>query len=534
MEIALAVLGGVGIFLVGMHLLTEGLSAAAGRSLRQGLSRATRGRMSAILTGAGVTALVQSSSATTLATIGFVSVGLLTFQQAVGVIFGANVGTTVTSWMVSLIGLKVKIDAFALPMVGAGALLRSFAKGRVAHLGSALAGFGLIFVGIEVLQEAMAGMGDAFSPGRFAGEGWWGELVLVLLGVVMTVVMQSSSAAVAATLTALATGTITVEQAASMVIGQNVGTTVTAWVGAVGGSLAAKRTAAAHSLFNGLTGVAAFFLVPGFTAGMAWWGARWGEVAPATQLAVFHTAFNVLGVCLLAPFMGPFTRLIERMLPDTARAFVGRLDRSAQAVGEIGLGAVEQTTREVFMHLVDALDDGLSGVVSGEATRARLAEVGPALHETRRYLGGVHIPAEEDELRLRQIALSHALDHLQRLHQAVEEEGLLEAARQGASLGGAREVLGGELGAVSRTLHGGGEELRVCAGRAGELSRQLAKVRGEVRRRLLREVADAVRTPREADELTAELGALHWLDRLGYHTWRVVHHLSGEVEWSDV
>jgi phosphate:Na+ symporter len=533
MEAALSMLGGVGIFLVGMHLLTEGLSAAAGRSLRQGLSRATKGRLSAILTGAGVTALVQSSSATTLATIGFVSVGLLTFQQAVGVIFGANVGTTVTSWMVSLIGLNVKIDAFALPLVGTGALLRSFAKGRTAHLGAALAGFGLIFVGIDVLQGAMAGLGGLFSPERFAGQGWWGDLALVGLGIVMTVVMQSSSAAVAATLTALASGTIDLEQASALVIGQNVGTTVTAWVGAVGGSLAAKRTAAAHSMFNVLTGLVAFFLIPAFLWSMTLLTAQVGEVTVATQLALFHTAFNLLGVLVLTPFMGPFTRLIERVLPDAARAFTGRLDREVQVEGELGLGAVEATARELLGHLVDVTYDGLNGLADEEAWAARLREVGPALHETRVYLGGVRVRADDDEQRLRQIALSHALDHLQRLDQALVSTGALAQARDAASLSEAREVLNGALGVVSQTMHSDGE-LKVCAGRVAELSRQLARQRVSSRRELLREMADGVQPPGEAEALTEQLGALRWLDQLGYHIWRVVHHLSGEVEWADV
>lgn len=162
-----SLLGGIGLFLLGMILMTDGLKTAAGDALRRVLLRFTGGPFRAMLSGATITALVQSSSATTLTTIGFVSAGILTFQQAVGVIFGANLGTTSTGWLVSLLGFKVSIASYALPMVGVGALLNLLGRGRLRAAGLALAGFGLIFVGIDQLQSAMAVVATRIDPSMF-------------------------------------------------------------------------------------------------------------------------------------------------------------------------------------------------------------------------------------------------------------------------------------------------------------------------------------------------------------------------------
>jgi len=235
------ILGGIGLFLLGMILLTDGLKALAGDSLRRVLARFAGGRLSSLAAGAGVTALVQSSSATTLTTIGFVSAGLLTFEQALGVILGANLGTTSTGWLVSILGLKFSISKVALPLVGIGALTRLLSRERLANLGLALAGFGLIFVGIDTLQLGMEGLSARIDPGSFPDASLQGRLLLVLIGVFMTVVLQSSSAAVATTLMALHAGTIDLTQAAALVVGQNVGTTVTAALGSIGATVAAEN-----------------------------------------------------------------------------------------------------------------------------------------------------------------------------------------------------------------------------------------------------------------------------------------------------
>ncbi|MEQ9617203.1 MAG: Na/Pi symporter, partial [Phycisphaerales bacterium] len=246
----LETMGGLGLFLLGMMLLTDGLKQLAGQAMKKLLARFVRGPFSGLTTGALFTALIQSSSATTLTTIGFVSAGLITFQQAVGVVFGANIGTTSTGWIVSLLGLKISLGAVSPPLILLGVLLRLFSRDRFAALGGALAGFALIFFGIGVMQTGMEDLAARIDPASIPGDGLTGRFLLVLIGVVMTVVMQSSSAAVAATLIAVDSGAIGFEQAAALVVGQNIGTTVTAAIASIGASTPAKRTALAHIAFN--------------------------------------------------------------------------------------------------------------------------------------------------------------------------------------------------------------------------------------------------------------------------------------------
>ena len=208
MAAVVAVIGGIGFFLLGMSLMADGLKGIAGDSLRRLLNRFTGGTVSSMATGAVMTLLLQSSTATSLMTIGFVSAGMLSFVQAVGIIFGANLGTTSTGWMVAFIGLKFSISQLALPIVGIGVLLKQFSAGRWALLGHVLAGLGLIFVGIQFLQDGMAGLDGYIDLSRFAELTVGNRLLLILIGVVMTVIMQSSSAAVATTITVLASGAI--------------------------------------------------------------------------------------------------------------------------------------------------------------------------------------------------------------------------------------------------------------------------------------------------------------------------------------
>src|SRR5215472_5874805 len=233
MSTAISVLGGVGLFLLGMTVMTEGLKQLAGSALRSVLSKAAATPLLGSFWGAVVTLLVQSSSATTMTTIGLVSAGLLTFQQGLGLVFGANVGTTGTGWLVALIGVRVSLTAAALPMIFVGALTKLLARGRASGAGAALAGFGLVLFGLTTLQQGMGGLAERIHPADLPavlaapGVAWWssllGVLVLVAVGLVMTAVMQSSTAAIAVTLSAY-TGAIGLDQGCALIIGQNIGT----------------------------------------------------------------------------------------------------------------------------------------------------------------------------------------------------------------------------------------------------------------------------------------------------------------------
>jgi phosphate:Na+ symporter len=307
-------LGGMGLFLMGMWLLSEGLKLAGGHALRIILSHWTGTPLRGLLSGVFITSLVQSSSAVTVATIGFVNAGLISLQRAVRVIYGSNIGTTVTGWLVAFVGLQFDIKVFALPLIGIGMLLRISGGGtRRAASGTALAGFGLFFVGIDFLRLAFAGLSQHVPLGAALNGGAGGLALAFVAGVLITVLMQSSSAAMAITLTAAAGGALPVAAAAAMVIGTNIGTTSTAVLAALGATPNARRVAAAHVAFNIITALAAFVLLPlllwilkGFE------GVLGSSGAPAVDLALFHTVFNVLGVSLMWPVSTRLVDFLER------------------------------------------------------------------------------------------------------------------------------------------------------------------------------------------------------------------------------
>src|SRR5262250_708808 len=266
------VLGGLGLFLLGIHHLTEGLKSLAGDSLRRALQTLVSGRFSAVVSGALFTVASQSSTATILTVIGFVSAGLVTFSQAIGITIGATLGTTSTPWMVAIFGLRVRIADAALPLLGVGALLWLIGKGRVRSLGAILAGFGLLFNGIEYLQIGMSGI--SWDLDSLAGTGAGARWILAGIGIAMTIVMQSSSAAAATTLVALDTGSLTFPQGCAMIVGQSVGTAATSALAAVGGGIAVRRTALGQIIFSVLAGVLGLVFLGPLVAAADWVGAR--------------------------------------------------------------------------------------------------------------------------------------------------------------------------------------------------------------------------------------------------------------------
>ena len=298
--------GGLGIFLLAVSMITEGLKLAAGNALHVILGKWTKTAYRSIIAGISITALIQSSSAVTVAIIGFVNAGLVSLYQALGVVFGANIGTTTTGWLVATIGFNIKIEAFALPMVGIGMMLQIFGKdSKKAPLGTALAGFGLFFVGIDVLRDAFEGITSAIDLQRITADGIPGIMLFLVIGFFITVVTQSSSAAIAITLTAATGGIVGPYAAAAMVIGANVGTTSTAVLSVIGATPNAKRVAAAHVVFNVVTGLVALLILPVLFGIVKGAGSMIGlQDIPVVTLALFHTIFNVLGVLIMWPFMG--------------------------------------------------------------------------------------------------------------------------------------------------------------------------------------------------------------------------------------
>jgi len=298
-----SVLGGLGLFLLAVGMMTDGLKLAAGSALRQLLSQWSRTPLHGIFSGMFMTAIVQSSSAVTVASLGFVNAGLIQMRQALGIIYGANIGTTMTGWLVALVGFKFNVQAFALPLIGVGMLMRLVNKqGRAASVGLALVGFGLFFVGIDVLKAAFEGIVATFDMSKITAEGISGILIFLLIGIVMTILTQSSSASIALTITAASSGLVGLYAAGAMVIGANVGTTSTAALASIGATSSAKRLAAAQVIFNIGTGFVALVLLP-----VMFWLIAWLErlfhidADVALSLALFHTVFNVMGVILVFP-----------------------------------------------------------------------------------------------------------------------------------------------------------------------------------------------------------------------------------------
>jgi phosphate:Na+ symporter len=303
-QIFTGIAGGIGLFLLGIQLMTDGLRLSAGKSLQRILKHATKTALRGVLSGALITSLVQSSSAVTVATIGFVNAGLLKLKHAIRVAYGSNLGTTMTGWLVAIIGFNVNIKAFALPAIGIGMLMTLLIKqGRYPGIGKVIAGFGLFFLGIDLMKSGFSGMEDSIMLDTLQQGGLSSLVIFVAVGFMMTLVMQSSSAAIAMTLTAAAGNVIALPAAACMVIGANVGTTSTAAMAAIGATPNARRVAAGHIIFNLVTGAVALLILPLLLIGIEWFQQNSGmESGPATFLALFHTTFNLLGVLLLWPF----------------------------------------------------------------------------------------------------------------------------------------------------------------------------------------------------------------------------------------
>lgn len=510
------VLGGVGLFLLGMAMLTDSLQVAAGDRLRHALRRYTQSRLSSVLTGAVATAMVQSSSATTLLTIGFVGAGLMSLTAALGVVIGANVGTTLTSWLVAGFGLKVNVSGVAMPLVGVGALIRLFTRGKPAALGSALAGFGLIFVGIDVLQSGMAEAAKHIDLARYAGTGPFALILLVAIGAVMTVVMQSSSAAVATTLAAVDGGTIGLVQAAALVIGQNVGTTVTAGIGSIGGSAAVKRTALAHLVFNLATALVALGLLP-----TLWPLAeeRFAARDPAIAISAFHTAFNVLGMLMFLPFIGKLANWLERRVPDRGAKLTRRLATGRAASPAATLEACRITTHDIAGAALDIAAALLSNEASEDDLSRDLSAVSQAVDATRAKLHGVRTASTASDVHRVHVALLHALDHIARFDDALAERGHAATCRDNEVTAAISENVRQhfrDLAMWTRTRDG--EALDTTA-----LSRSLADHRRSVRPKILEQTAAGKLSPDDSERL---LEAIRWIDRLAYHMARAHHHLA--------
>ncbi|MFN3148187.1 Na/Pi cotransporter family protein [Bremerella sp.] len=515
----LQVVGGLGLFLLGMSIMTEGLKSLADDRLRKILARSTSSPISGVFTGAITTAIIQSSSATTVAAVGLVHVGLLTFAQSLGVIFGANIGTTITGWMVALIGFKWKIDEIMLPIVFVGAMIRLFSQGKARLLGTSLAGFGLIFIGISALQEGMSAFQGVVTPDSFPADTLWGRVLLVLLGIIITVITQSSSAGVATALAAVHADAMTLHQAAAMVIGMNIGTTVTAVVATIGGNVQARRTGFAHVIFNVITGLVAFFLLTPY-----FWMLQqaWPDFAtsdPELALVSFHTFFNVLGVILFVPLTGRFVELLEWLFPERGNPLAKRLDPGLLVTPELALQAVQATVNDILQTLLAELSRLLDKPRSSPG-RKMLTEVDDALSKTRDYMDQLRFQPGES-LSLDQLARTiHVLDHLYRIRIRMDESQRISRIRDDESLITMADLLATMLDQIMPAEPPYAEEI---ASAAQQINQNLKSDMRGYRIEILQRTAAGELSSQTALQRT---DSARWIRRQGYHLWRIVDHLA--------
>jgi len=323
----LKLLGSLGVFLYGMKLMSEALQKVAGEKMRSILAAMTSNRVKGIFTGIVITGVIQSSSATTVMVVSFVNAGLLSLTESVGVIMGANVGTTITAWLISILGFKVKMTALALPIIGIGFPLLFSKNTKRKSWGEFVIGFSLLFIGLGYLKASVPDIKNNPQILEFLGEyinmGYGSLILFMVIGTILTVVIQSSSATMALTLVLCAQGLIPFEMAAAMVLGENIGTTITANLAAMVANTSAKRAARAHFIFNtfGVIWILILFypainLINSIVVSM-------GEVSPLAEaasipiaLSFFHTGFNVLNVVVLAWFAPFIVKVVKKLVPE--------------------------------------------------------------------------------------------------------------------------------------------------------------------------------------------------------------------------
>ena len=316
------ILGSLGVFLFGMKIMSEGIQKVAGNRLRKILAYMTQNRFSGVLTGFLTTCLVQSSSATTVMVVSFVNAGLLTFVQSIGVVMGANIGTTLTAWLVSIVGFKFKITAIALPTIGIGLPLIFSKITKRKNIGEIFVGFGLLFLGLDFLKKSVPNIEDNPEILEFLTSytelGFLSLIIFVFVGVILTIVVQSSSAAMTITITMAFYGWIDFPTAAALVLGENIGTTITAYLVSLNANYHAKRTARAHMIIN-IFGVVWMLIV------FHWFIQIVDYLAPGDALAadnipihlsLFHTMFNIINVMLLIWFVPNIASIVKKMIPS--------------------------------------------------------------------------------------------------------------------------------------------------------------------------------------------------------------------------
>lgn len=365
----LTLAGALGMFLYGMNMMSTGLQKSAGNGLRQLLGRMTSNPFKGVLTGFGVTAIIQSSSATTVMVVGFVSAGLLTLAQAIGVIMGANIGTTMTAWIISIFGFKADISALAIPLMAIAMILSVSKKDKVRNISELVMGFCLLFLGLSLMKGAVPDLKEtpevlAFIT-KWSGHGFASVLLFLVFGTILTLILQSSSATIALTLILLDLGWIQFDMAAAMVLGENIGTTITANIAASVGNTDGKRAALAHTVFNVFGVCWALLLFHPFIRLVQWIVSALGADETTSMvygLSMLHTVFNVINTFIMIWFTNLIERFVKSVIkekPETDPVPDGRIkyiDYGLIATPELALA---ESSKEL-VHFCKVMNNGLA------------------------------------------------------------------------------------------------------------------------------------------------------------------------------
>jgi phosphate:Na+ symporter len=433
-EMLFGTVGGLGLFLFGMGLMSDGLKKVAGQKLRKILESMTKRSLIAFLVGAGVTALVQSSSATTVMVIGFVNAALLTLKQAICVVIGTNVGTTATAWLVSISGIgALKITTYALPAVGVGFLLEVLGKTRrTKSIGQILLGFGILFVGIGFMKDAFGPLEESPKVQELFVALGTKPLLAILAGAVITTLLQSSSAAITIVQLLAMGGAFgsdwqtVLNVSVPFVLGSNIGTTITAQLAALRANLNAKRTAWAHTIFNVLGSLIAYPFVH-----FGWFGALVYIVSPwklgpgtiAANIAIAHTLFNVVNSGIFLPMAGLLEKIVVRLVPEKAGDAAARPVILEEHLLDTPVIALEQARREIVRMSKTAnkaLERSISGIIKNDRRKLEsVRQIEDYIDEFQygitSYLSTLSRRQLSDEVSIQLPVLLHTVNDLERI-----------------------------------------------------------------------------------------------------------------------
>lgn len=330
---------GIGIFLWGIFQLETAIKEIGGNSLKHLMHRFTGSAWKGVLTGTFVTAILQSSSLVTLMVLAFLGAGVLNLKNALGVVLGANLGTTATAWIVATLGFKLSVEAFSLPFLGFGSFLFLFFKGRpyLKNFGAISIGFGLLFLGLDFMKTSIEEVTGGMDMDRFQGFGTW---LYLIVGLVITAVMQSSSAAIVIVLSTMNAGMIGLTEGAAMVIGANIGTTVTLGIGSLGGTADKKRLAFSHFLFNVVTGILVFLFL---NSVLRFTMTVFSVKDPLMELVLFNTFLNVIGIIIFYPFINPLEKFLKKLFKkDEPQGLSKYIKNVSTKVPSVALEALEK------------------------------------------------------------------------------------------------------------------------------------------------------------------------------------------------